>query len=233
MPVGNAAGDAVSSWLNLLSLVTGALFVATGAYLASVFLVNDARRAGTPDLERYFTRRAIVAAVATGALAAVGLVALHRDARAVFDGLTVDALPLVIVSVVCGIGFLITVFAARYVYDGLTSSGLPLVIVSIVCGIAVLVLLRRGAERGARVLAAGAVAAVIWGWAVAQHPYLLPPTLTISDAAAPSSTLTAVLIVFGVAVCVVLPSIGLLFTLVQRNLIEETSQPAAPTGSTL
>jgi cytochrome d ubiquinol oxidase subunit II len=199
VPVGNAAGDAVSSWLNLLSFVTGALFVATGAYLSSVFLVSDARRAGTPDLERYFGDRALLAAVVTGALAAAGLVVLHRDARSVFDGLTGD--------------------------------GLPLVVVSVVCGVAVLVLLRRGAQRGARVLAAGAVVAVIWGWAVAQHPNILPPGLTVSDAAASSETLTAVLIVFGIAVVLVLPSIGLLFTLVQRNLVEETSQPERPAGS--
>jgi cytochrome d ubiquinol oxidase subunit II len=95
----------------------------------------------------------------------------------------------------------------------------------------VLVLLRRGAQRGARVLAAGAVVSVIWGWAVAQHPNILPPSLTVSDAAAPSETLKAVLIVFGVAVLVVLPSLGLLYTLVQRNLVEETSQPARPAGS--
>ena len=48
VPVGNAAGDAVTSWLNPLSLLIGALFVATSAYLAAVFLVSDARRAGTP-----------------------------------------------------------------------------------------------------------------------------------------------------------------------------------------
>ena len=47
-----------SSWLNPLSFLIGALFVATGAYLAAVFLVSDARRAGAPDLERYFTARA-------------------------------------------------------------------------------------------------------------------------------------------------------------------------------
>ena len=81
-------------------------------------------------------------------------------------------------------------------------------ILSLVCGIAVLVLLRRGARRGARPLAVGAVAAVIWGWGVAQHPYLLPQKLTIADAAAPSATLTSVLIVFGVAVVLVLPSLG-------------------------
>ncbi len=69
---------------------------------------------------------------------------------------------------------------------------------------------------------------MIWGWAVAQYPYLLPEKLTISQAAAPSETLTSVLIVFGIAVVVVLPSLGLLYTLVQRNLVEETAQPTSP-----
>jgi cytochrome d ubiquinol oxidase subunit II len=198
VPVGNATGDPVSSWLNPVSLIIGALFVATSAYLAAVFLVSDARRAGVEDLERYFTARAFASAVVTGALAVAGLVALHADARFVFDGLTGDALPLVIAS--------------------------------LLCGSAVLVLLRRGAPRGTRPLAAAAVVAVVWGWAVAQHPYLLPQTLTVSAGAAPSATLTSVLIVFGVAVVLVLPSIGLLYTLVQRSLVEEGEKPrAAPT----
>jgi cytochrome d ubiquinol oxidase subunit II len=194
VPVGNEAGDLVTSWVNPLSLVLGALFVATGAYLSAVFLVSEARRAGAPDLERYFVNRALAAALVAGALAVAGLVVLHRDGRFVFDGLKGDALPLVIAS-----------FA---------------------CGIAVLVLLQRGVRRGARPLAVGAVVAVIWAWGVAQHPYLLPQVLTIGSAAAPSATLTTVLIVFGVAVVVVLPSLALLFTLVQRNLVEETERPA-------
>jgi hypothetical protein len=37
--------------------------------------------------------------------------------------------------------------------------------------------------------------------------------------------LTSVLIVFGIAVVVVLPSLALLYTLVQRNLVQEGSQP--------
>ena len=45
VPVGNEAGDLVTSWVNPLSLVLGALFVATGAYLSAVFLVSEARRA--------------------------------------------------------------------------------------------------------------------------------------------------------------------------------------------
>ena len=110
--------------------------------------------------------------------------------------------------------------------DGLTHDGLPLVILSALCGVAVLVLLHRGGRRGTRALAVGAVAAVVWGWGVAQHPYLLPQTLTISDGAAPSATLTTLLVVFAVAVVVVLPSLGLLYTLAQRSVVEETARPA-------
>ncbi len=58
VPVGNAEGDPVTSWLNPVSLLIGALFVAAGAYLAAVFLVSDARRFGDPSLERYFEARA-------------------------------------------------------------------------------------------------------------------------------------------------------------------------------
>jgi cytochrome d ubiquinol oxidase subunit II len=196
VPVGNAAGDPVTSWLNAPSLVTGALFVATGAYLSAVFLVCDARRAGDEDLERYFSARAIVAALAAGALAVAAILVYHAD--------------------------------ARYIYDRLTSEGLPLVIVSGLCGLGVLALLLRGGRRGLRVLAIGAVVAVVWGWGVAQFPYLLPETLTISDGASASETLTQVLIVFGVAVVTVLPALGFLYTLAQRSMLEEEGEAPPP-----
>jgi cytochrome d ubiquinol oxidase subunit II len=192
VPVGNAAGDAVTSWVNPVSLVLGALFVATGAYLAAIFLVSDARRFGDPDLVGYFAVRARATAVAAGALAVAGIFALRSD--------------------------------ARFIYDGLTSEGLPLVLMSLVCGVGALVLLWRGAPRGVRPLAVAAVVAVIWGWGVAQHPYLLPQTLTIDEGAGASETLTAVLVVFGIAVVIVLPALGLLFTLDQRSLLEEEAE---------
>src|SRR3954452_16853302 len=96
VPVGNAAGDPVTSWLNGVSILTGALFVAPSAYLAAVFLVSDSRRAGDPDLEGYFAARALGAAIATGALAVAGLFVYRADASYIYDGLTGDALPLVI-----------------------------------------------------------------------------------------------------------------------------------------
>jgi cytochrome bd-type quinol oxidase subunit 2 len=50
---------------------------------------------------------------------------------------------------------------------------------------------------------------------------LLPEILRISEGAAPDATLTEILIVFGVAVVLVLPSLGLLYTLTQRGALEE------------
>jgi cytochrome d ubiquinol oxidase subunit II len=182
-------GDAFSSWLAALPLLTGALFVASGAYVSAVFLVADARHAGDGELEGYFARRALGAALFAGACALAGIFALHSE--------------------------------ARYVFDRLTDQGLPLVILSGLCGIGVLALLLRDARRGLRPLAVGAVVAVIWGWGVAQFPYLLPTSLKIGQAAAPGPTLDAVLIVFAIAAVVVLPSLGLLYWLSQKELLGE------------
>jgi cytochrome bd ubiquinol oxidase subunit II len=107
VPVGNAQGDPVTSWLNPVSLLLGALFVAAGAYLAAVFLVSDARRFGDRDLVSYFTARALAAAIVAGALAAAGIVVLRDDARYLYDGLTSEGLPLVLISLGCGLAALV------------------------------------------------------------------------------------------------------------------------------
>jgi cytochrome d ubiquinol oxidase subunit II len=61
---------------------------------------------------------------------------------------------------------------------------------------------------------------VIWGWGVAQFPYLLPTSLRIDQAAAPDPTMTTIFIVFAAAAVFVLPSLALLYTLAQRDLLE-------------
>jgi cytochrome d ubiquinol oxidase subunit II len=211
-------GDAISSWLRPLPLLTGAMFVATGAYLAAVFLVGDARRAGEADLERYFVRRALGAAVVAGLAAAVGLVELHSEARYIFDRLTSQGLPLVIVSVLCGIALLALLLgpAGRGgVADGGGATG-----GSGGGGAPAGARERHAGRRLLRPLAAGAVIAVIWGWGVAQFPYLLPTSLRIDQAAAPGATLDIVLVVFAIAAVLVLPALGLLYTLSQRDLLE-------------
>jgi cytochrome d ubiquinol oxidase subunit II len=139
-------------------------------------------------MEEYFRRRAMVMAVVTGVVAVVGIFVLQADAEYVFDRLTGVALPLVIVSAICGLG-------------------------------SILLLVRRS-HRFARFLAIGAVVTVIWAWGVAQWPYLLPETMKITSSAAPDATLTAVLVVFVLAALIILPSLGLLYYLDQRSLLD-------------
>jgi cytochrome d ubiquinol oxidase subunit II len=43
--------------------------------------------------------------------------------------------------------------------------------------------------RTARIAAALQVSLILWGWVLVQYPYVVPPTLTIHDAAAPRATL--------------------------------------------
>lgn len=88
VPVGNAAGDELTSWTNSTSLVVGVLAVAMGAHLAAVFLGADSMRAERPELVDAFRRRALASGGAAGALAIAGLAVVSSDAPDLFDGLT-------------------------------------------------------------------------------------------------------------------------------------------------
>jgi len=144
VPVGNAKGDMVTSWVNPTSLVNGCLAVAVGAYLAAVFLAADARRhPGSGPLERAFRGRALLAGVAAGVLALAGLPALTGDAPRILAGLS-------------------------------SGWGLAAAVVSALGGLSSLLLVWRRHFDAARVAAGVAVAALLGGWAAAQRPYLLP-----------------------------------------------------------
>jgi cytochrome bd ubiquinol oxidase subunit II len=113
--VGNAAGDAVSSWLNATSVLIGVLAVITGAFLAAVYLAGDSVRAGVPDMARAFRARALGAGIVAGAVALGGLFVVREDARLLYDGLTSGGgLVMVILSAVAGVGTLALVWQERY-----------------------------------------------------------------------------------------------------------------------
>jgi cytochrome bd ubiquinol oxidase subunit II len=192
-------GDPTGSWTGFLPLTSGVLFVLVAAYTAAIFLARDSGAAGHEDLRDYFAHRALIAAMVAGVAAVVGVIALHDD--------------------------------ARYVYDGLTSwPGIALVIVSGVCGLGALGLLLTGRSLGLRAAAVGAGAALIWGYFAAAFPYILPTSLTISDAAGASATLTEVIVVFAVAAVTVVPSLALLYVLSQRHALDGGSASGAPSS---
>jgi cytochrome bd ubiquinol oxidase subunit II len=63
----------------------------------------------------------------------------------------------------------------------------------------------------ARFCVAGQVLLILWGWALAQYPYLVRPELTIHSAAAPQQTMRALLWALAAGVVLLFPSYWYLF----------------------
>jgi cytochrome d ubiquinol oxidase subunit II len=199
VPVGNAKGDLLTSWLNPTSIALGGIAVATSAYLAAVYLAADAVRLGKPELELAFRTRALGMAVVAGIAAIAGLAVVHNDARPIWDGLT-------------------------------SGSGLVAVIASALAGAATIAFVLGRRYGLARVSAATAVAAIIAGWGLAQRPQFLPG-LTIEQAAAGRSVLIATLVALGFGALILLPSLGLLYSLLLRGRFDEGPASGAVAGT--
>ncbi len=181
------------AWTSATSLLTGFLFVGACGYLAAAYLVGEAARRGDRRMQAYFTRRAQAAGIVAGALSLATLAELHSSNPALFSRLTGRALPLVIIAGLCGLAVLALLNAAR-------RNGVRVIAV--------------------RVIAAFGVAAVVWGWGVAQYPVLLPGTaVTLTNAGAPHATLVAIIWLFVAAVVLVGPAFALLFYLQGRSLL--------------
>jgi cytochrome d ubiquinol oxidase subunit II len=198
VPVGNAAGNELSSWWNATSIVVGLLVVAIGAFVSAVYLVAEAHKRGIADLERYFRHRAL----ATGG-----------------------------VALVLGVIALLTVLAEqRQMFDRIVGRSWALIVLGLVALTAAFWLAARGTVRGLRLVAGAGVAALVWAWAVAQYPYLLPFSLTIEAGAAPAVTLGWMLGWFVVALLLVAPALTLLFVLDQRTELGEDPTTSRPAG---
>jgi cytochrome d ubiquinol oxidase subunit II len=123
VPVDGNAAEPFSSWTGATSILAGLMAVASGAYLAAVFLAADASRIDLQDLAEGFRRRALGAAVVAGAFAIGGLAVVNSDAPDLYDGLTSGlGLVMVIASALIGIGTIALVWTRRYEVARYTSA---------------------------------------------------------------------------------------------------------------
>jgi cytochrome d ubiquinol oxidase subunit II len=103
VPVGNAAGNLITSWLSPTSILVGLLTVTFSAYLAAVYLAADAARSEEDDLVEAFRIRALGAGSVAGGLALAGLVVVHADEHPLYTGLVHGGgLAILVVSIVVG-----------------------------------------------------------------------------------------------------------------------------------
>jgi cytochrome d ubiquinol oxidase subunit II len=107
-------GDLWSSWLNPTSIFAGLIAVGTCSFLAGVFLLADASRAGRERLTATLRTRTLFVGTVTGIVVFAALAPVHADAPTLWSGLSGRALPLVILSAGTGFATLVLVWRERY-----------------------------------------------------------------------------------------------------------------------
>jgi cytochrome d ubiquinol oxidase subunit II len=132
VPVGNARGNVVTSWLNPVSVLAGVLAVAFSAYLAAVYLAADAQRQSQRALVRDFRLRALAAGVVAGLLALAGLLVVCAEAPALRHRLSSGlGLALVVVSALAGVVTMVLVWLGRF---GLARASAALAVAAVIAG---------------------------------------------------------------------------------------------------
>jgi cytochrome d ubiquinol oxidase subunit II len=135
VPVGNAAGNLITSWLNPTSVLIGALAITTSSYLSAVYLAADAWRRADTDVIHIFRRMSLRSGAAAGTLAMFGLFVLHADARPIWNGLTNGfGACLLCLSIASGLAALVLVWRNKF---GLARVSAALAVAAIVAGWAV------------------------------------------------------------------------------------------------
>jgi len=107
------------------------------------------------------------------------------------------------------VALLLSLDGAPRVRDGLVFAAwaLPLHLLTAAAAVTALAALWVRRWGVARVAAVTQVSLILWGWALSQYPYILPPDLSIAGAAAPAATLRLALGALALGAAVLLPSL--------------------------
>jgi cytochrome d ubiquinol oxidase subunit II len=121
----------------------------------------------------------------------------------------------IVAGLVSGVLALAALFVAgesgRSLVRALLGRGFPLLAIALINGPIALAAVWFSKPRIARFAVAAQVVFVLWAWVVGLWGYLIYPNVTVNAAAAPSATLTVMLVVTGVGMVFLLPSLFLLF----------------------
>jgi cytochrome d ubiquinol oxidase subunit II len=216
---GRDAVGPLSPWgavFGVASLVTPFFLGTAAAAVATGSIHAPAGQLATSFLDGWTTPLAVViglfAVSMCAYLAATYLMVENETRPALLADFRRRAVAAAVVSgVLALISLAISAFEGSRLLGSLTGRGLPLFLLALINGPLALWAVWRSRPRIARVAVVGQVVLVLWAWAVGQWPYLVPPDLTISGTAAPSTTLTAMLVVIGVGGLLLVPSLWLLF----------------------
>ena len=120
------------------------------------------------------------------------------------------------------LALVVAAWKAPALWHRLSTAALPLLVIGILATVASIYALGRRSDAFARGAATLMMAAVVWGWLIAQSPRLIGSRLTITNAAATHPALTALAIAGAAVLVAVLPAFYLLYVLFGRPSPEVT-----------
>ena len=156
----------------------------------------------------------IMAVLQCATIAAVYLAAearaIHEDdfaasyrLKALVSGILTSAMGLVCIY--------LSIAQAPWLWQGLLTHAWPYAIAAILSGSLVLLTLVQHKYRLASLFVILETALMLFSWGIAQYPYILPPTLTIEQAANAPQVVTTLLVVIVIGMLIVIPSLLFLF----------------------
>jgi len=101
----------------------------------------------------------------------------------------------------------------------------PIHIAATIAGLGAIVALWTRRFQLARVAVGALAVLIIWGWLFAQYPFVIPPTMTVFDAASPPATLRAFVAAIAVGALVLIPSLWYLYGVFRRSHQPEPETP--------
>lgn len=168
-------------WLNPFSLIIGFMALAICATIAASYLTVNAKLINRLDLAEDFRLRGLIAGMVTAALGIAGFVLMPFFAPELWVGLFQRTHTIWAVAITVILGF----GAALAMYNR--------------------------HYKTARFMIDMDVAAFLGAWGLAQIPYVVPPDLTVINAASPQTTLLEFLISAILGMLILIPSMWLLF----------------------
>ena len=209
----------------IASLITPLLLGTTVGAIASGALGDGGRGDGfyaiyvAPWLNPFALSVGLFAVVAFAFLAAVYLTleARERELQEDFRRRALGSGVALFLAAV--LALVLSLDGAPLVRDGLIFAAwaVPLHLLTAAAAITALAAVWVRRWRVARVAAVAQVSLILWGWALSQYPYILPPDLSIADAAAPAVTLRLALGTLALGAVVLLPSLYSLFRIFKRG----------------
>lgn len=117
-----------------------------------------------------------------------------------------------VTAVLGALGLLLSPFEAPLIWQGMLARALPVVVATMLIGLATAAALFLRRYRIARLLIILETAFLLGSWGLSQFPYIIPPHVTIDNAANDPNVIVILLISIGIGMVILLPSLYYLFS---------------------